>query len=46
MAGLDFSNKIAEASENITSMEQMLCSGLLQPFNGTNAGVNVAQHIQ
>ena len=38
MAGLDFSNKIAEATENITSLEQMLCSGLLQPFNNANAG--------
>lgn len=44
MAGLDFSNKIAEASENITSMEQMLCSGLLQPFNGTNAGARKIMH--
>lgn len=38
MAGLDFSDKIAEASKNITSLEQMLCSGLMQPFNGSNSG--------
>ena len=38
MAGLDFSDKIAEASQNITSLEQMLCSGLMQPFNNSNAG--------
>lgn len=40
MASLNFTDKINEASKNITSMEQMLGSGLLQPFNGTNAGVN------
>ena len=37
--GLDFSDKIAEVSKNITAPEQMLGTGLLQPFNGTNAGV-------
>jgi hypothetical protein len=44
MAGLDFSNKIEEASKNITRPEQMLGKGLMQPFNGCNAGV-IAQHI-
>ena len=35
---IDFSDKIAEASKNITSIEQMLGKGLRQPFNGANAG--------
>ena len=35
---IDFSDKIAEASKNITSMEQILGKGLAQPFNGSNAG--------
>ena len=38
MAGLNFSDKIAEAAEKITSPEQVLGKGLLQPFNGSNAG--------
>lgn len=38
MATLDFSDKIAQISENIPSMEHMLGKGLIQPFNGTNAG--------
>jgi hypothetical protein len=44
MASLDFSDKIKEVSKNITSPEQMLGKGLMQPFNGANAGV-IAQHI-
>lgn len=46
MAQLDFSDKMEQASANITKMEQMLGSGLLQPFNGTNAGVMDAQCIR
>lgn len=42
--GLDFSDKIAEVSKNITSPEQMLGTGLLQPFNGTNAGARKIMH--
>ena len=38
MAGLGFSDKIAEASANIKNMEQMLGNGLQQPFNGANSG--------
>lgn len=38
MAALDFSDKIEEASSNINNIEEMLGKGLLQPFNGTNAG--------
>lgn len=38
MAGLDFSSKITEVSKDITSLEQMLGSGLMQPFNNANAG--------
>lgn len=38
MAGLDFSDKIAETSKDIESLEQMLGSGLMQPFNGSNSG--------
>lgn len=38
MAGLDFTDKINEASQNITNMEQMLGSGLAQPFNNTGSG--------
>ena len=36
--GLDFSDKIAEVSKSIKYPEQMLGTGLLQPFNGCNAG--------
>lgn len=45
MAGLNFSDKMSEVSQNITNMEKMLGKGLMQPFNGSNAGV-IAQHIQ
>ena len=45
MAGLDFSNKSKEVSQNIKSVEQMLGKGLRQPFNGANAGVLIAQRI-
>lgn len=38
MAGLDFTEKMQEASKNITKLEQMIGKGLMQPFNGTNAG--------
>ncbi len=38
MAGLDFTEKMQEASKNITNLEQMIGKGLMQPFNGTNAG--------
>lgn len=44
MAGLDFSDKIAEVTENISSMEQILGKGLLQPFNGANAGARKIMH--
>lgn len=44
MATLNFSDKITEVSENINNIEQMLGKGLLQPFNGSNAGV-LAQRI-
>lgn len=44
MAGLDFSNKMEEVSKNITNMEQMLGKGLLQPFNGCNAGARKLMH--
>lgn len=42
--GLDFSNKIEEVSKNITAPEQMLGTGLLQPFNGANAGARKIMH--
>lgn len=38
MAGLGFSDKIAENTKNLPSMEHMLGKGLMQPFNNTNAG--------
>ena len=38
MAGLGFSDKIAENTKNLQSMEHMLGKGLMQPFNNTNAG--------
>ena len=44
MAGLDFSQKIEEVSKDINSMEQMLGKGLLQPFNGCNAGARKIMH--
>ena len=44
MATLDFSDKIAEASSNINNIEEMLGKGLLQPFNGSNAGARKIMH--
>lgn len=44
MAGLDFSEKIQEASKNINNLEQMIGKGLMQPFNGTNAGARKIMH--
>ena len=38
MAKLDFSDKVKEASQGITHMEEMLGKTLLQPFSGSNAG--------
>ena len=38
MAKLDFSDKVKEASQDITHMEEMLGKTLLQPFSGSNAG--------
>lgn len=38
MAGLGFSDKIAQNTQNLQSMEHMLGKGLMQPFNNTNAG--------
>lgn len=38
MAQLGFSDKIAEISKTIETPEHMLGKGLLQPFNGANAG--------
>ena len=37
---LNFTDKINEASKNIKSLEEMSGTGLLQPFNNLNAGVN------
>lgn len=42
--GLDFSDKIEEVSKNIEAPEQMLGSGLMQPFNGTNSGSRKIMH--
>ena len=44
MAKLDFTDKVNTASEKITSMEQMLGKGLLQPFTNTNAGARKIMH--
>lgn len=44
MAGLDFASKIADISKNIKSPEQMLGKGLLEPFNGANAGARKLMH--
>lgn len=38
MAQLNFTEKINEATKNITSPEQVLGKGLMMPFNGANAG--------
>ena len=46
MAQLNFTEKINEATKNITSPEQDLGKGLMMPFNGANAGVIAAQCIQ
>lgn len=37
-AGLDFADRIKEVSETITTPEQMLATGLVQPFANTNSG--------
>lgn len=44
MAKLDFSDKIEKATSRISSMEQMLGKGLLQPFTNTNAGARKIMH--
>jgi DNA-directed RNA polymerase beta subunit len=44
MAGLDFSDKVQEASKDLKSMEQMLGKGLLQPFSNLNAGARKIMH--
>ena len=44
MAGLDFSDKVQEASKNLNSMEEMLGKGLLQPFSNLNAGSRKIMH--
>lgn len=41
---LDFADKIAEVSQDIRFPEQMLGTGLLEPFNGTNAGSRKIMH--
>lgn len=38
MADLNFTDKVNEASKNITAPEQMIGKGLLQPMNGLNSG--------
>jgi hypothetical protein len=45
MAALDFTDKMKEASENISNIEQMLGKGLMQPFNGTNAGATCSAYM-
>jgi DNA-directed RNA polymerase beta subunit len=44
MAGLNFSQQIEESTKNLTSLEQMSGKGLMQPFNGTNAGARKLMH--
>jgi DNA-directed RNA polymerase beta subunit len=44
MADLGFSDKIAENTKNITTREQLLGKGLLQPFNNTNSGSRKIMH--
>lgn len=38
MANLNFIDKVNEATKDITSLEQIIGKGLLEPFNGSNAG--------
>ena len=44
MAGLNFSQQIEENTKNLKSMEQVLGKGLMQPFNGCNAGARKLMH--
>lgn len=44
MAQLDFADKIEQVSQNLPSMEAMLGSGLLQPFNSCNSGSRKIMH--
>lgn len=44
MAGLNFSQQVEESAKNIESLEQMSGKGLMQPFNGTNAGARKLMH--
>ena len=44
MATLNFSDKINEVTKTVTSSEQILGKGLLQPFNGSNAGSRKIMH--
>jgi len=46
MANLGFSEKIAENTKDIDSLEQILGKSLLQVFTNTNAGANSGQYIQ
>lgn len=39
MASLNFTDVINETGSKLNSPEEMLGKGLLQPFNGANAGV-------
>ena len=45
MAGLDFIDKIEEITPGIQNIEHMLGSGLLQPFNGSNAGARKGMYF-
>lgn len=38
MANLNFIDKVNEATKDLTSLEQIIGKGLLEPFNGSNAG--------
>ena len=44
MANLNFPEKIRKATSRLKSKEQMLGSGLLQPFNSTNSGARKLMH--
>jgi DNA-directed RNA polymerase beta subunit len=44
MANLKFTDKVNEASEKLSSMEQMFGKNLLQPFTNTNAGARKIMH--
>ena len=44
MAKLDFTDKVQSATGRISSMEQMLGKGLIQPFANTNAGARKIMH--